>query len=152
MTGRQLESALARRIGADPLVGDLVSVADRMGSAPFLVGGYVRDAALGRQSSDLDLIKRAGDWIMSIRPPVDKIFFTPNFAGGLLAILVPIPIALRIHCWRERKAIKSILAMAMVIVILLGLFLTAREEHGLHYWLERVCGSCGGLASIYQPK
>jgi O-antigen ligase len=77
------------------------------------------------QSSDLDLIKRAGDWIMAIRPPVDQVFLTPNFAGGLLAILVPIPFAISIHFWHKKDVIKSILAVGMVIVILWGLFLTS---------------------------
>jgi O-antigen ligase len=77
------------------------------------------------QSSDLDLIKRAGDWIMAIRPPVDQVFLTPNFAGGLLAILVPIPFAISIHFWHKKDLIKSILAVGMVIVILWGLFLTS---------------------------
>jgi O-antigen ligase len=77
------------------------------------------------QSSDLDLIKRAGDWILAIRPPVDKVYLTPNFAGGLLAILVPIPIAISIHYWHKKEMSKSILAVGMVIVILAGLFLTS---------------------------
>ena len=77
------------------------------------------------QSSDLDLIKRAGDWILAIRPPVDKVYLTPNFTGGLLAILVPIPIAISIHFWHKKEMSKSILAVGMVIVILAGLFLTS---------------------------
>ncbi len=77
------------------------------------------------QSSDLDLIKRAGDWILAIRPPVDKVYLTPNFAGGLLAILVPIPIAISIHFWHKKEMSKSILAVGMVVVILVGLFLTS---------------------------
>ena len=77
------------------------------------------------QSSDLDLIKRAGEWIITIRQPVDQVFITPNFAGGLLAILVPIPVAISIYFWQKKDVIKSILGVGMVIVILGGLFLTS---------------------------
>ena len=77
------------------------------------------------QSSDLELIKRAGNWIAAVRPPVEKQIITPNFAGGLLAILVPIPIAISIHYWQERRKVKFILAVGMVIAILVGLFLTS---------------------------
>ena len=38
------------------------------------------------QSSDLELIKRAGNWITAVRPPVEELIITPNFAGGLLAM------------------------------------------------------------------
>jgi len=77
------------------------------------------------QSSDFELIKSAGDWIMANRPPVNKVGLTPNFAGGLLVILVPIPFALGIHAWREGKPVNSIYAIGMVIVILVGLLLTS---------------------------
>jgi len=77
------------------------------------------------QSSDLELIKRAGEWIAAVRPPVEELVITPNFAGGLLAILVPIPIAISVHYWREGQKVKSVLAVGMVIIILGGLFLTS---------------------------
>ena len=77
------------------------------------------------QSSDLELIKRAGNWITAVRPPVEELIITPNFAGGLLAILVPIPIAISIHYWQEGRKVKFILAVGMVITILVGLFLTS---------------------------
>lgn len=62
---------------------------------------------------------------MANRPPVNKVGLTPNFAGGLLVILVPIPFALGIHAWREGKPVNSIYAIGMVIVILVGLLLTS---------------------------
>ena len=77
------------------------------------------------QSSDFELIKSAGDWIMANRPPVKDVGLTPNFTGGLLAILVPIPFALGMHDWREGKPVNSIFAIGMGIVILVGLLLTS---------------------------
>ncbi|MGB5844108.1 MAG: O-antigen ligase family protein [Anaerolineales bacterium] len=77
------------------------------------------------QSSDLELIKRAGDWIMANRPPVNKVVLTPNFAGGLLAILAPIPFALGIHAWRKGNLVQTILSIGMGMVILTALFLSS---------------------------
>jgi len=90
------------------------------------------------QSSDLELIKRAGDLIMVIRPPVEASFITPNFAGGLLAILVPIPTAISIHYWRVGKTMKSVLAVGMVLIILGGLFLTSSRGA----WIALLVGVC----------
>jgi len=77
------------------------------------------------QSSDLELIKRAGDWIMANRPAVHMVVLSSNFAGGLLAVLAPIPFALGINAWQEAKPINAIIAFGMGFVILAGLFLSS---------------------------
>lgn len=96
------------------------------------------------QSSDLDIIRRAGDWIVSVRPAVEFRLFTPNFAGGLLAILAPIPTALGIYYWQDGQRWKSILAGGMVLVILGGMFLSSSRGA----WLALIFAA--GLWLVWQ--
>ena len=77
------------------------------------------------QSSDLGVINRAGGWIMANRPSIGSLSLSPNFVGGLLAILVPIPLALGLYSWKKGDRAKAILSLAMGIVVLIGLFLTS---------------------------
>ncbi|MBE9473347.1 MAG: O-antigen ligase family protein, partial [Chloroflexi bacterium] len=77
------------------------------------------------QSSDFGVIDRARGWIMVNRPPIGFLSLSPNFAGGLLAILVPIPFALGLYSWKKGDRAKAILSFAMVLVVLIGLFLTS---------------------------
>lgn len=56
MTGRRLQAVLRRRLASDPLLGELASAASDTAAGLFLVGGYVRDAALGLRARDLDLV------------------------------------------------------------------------------------------------
>jgi tetratricopeptide (TPR) repeat protein len=77
------------------------------------------------QSSDLGVINRAGGWIMANRPSIGPLSLLPNIAGGLLAILVPIPFALGLFSWVKGDRAKAILSLAMGMVVLIGLFLTS---------------------------
>ena len=77
------------------------------------------------QSSDLGVINRAGGWIMANRPSIGSLSLSPNFVGGLLAILVPIPLALGLYSWKKGDRAKGILSLAMGMVVLIGLFLTS---------------------------
>ncbi|MEE9188788.1 MAG: O-antigen ligase family protein, partial [Anaerolineales bacterium] len=77
------------------------------------------------QSSDLGVINRAGGWIMANRPSIGPLSLSPNIAGGLLAILVPIPFALGLFSWKKGDRAKAILSLAMGMVVLIGLFLTS---------------------------
>jgi poly(A) polymerase len=52
---RRLERRLARRLRDDPLLRDLARASLESKAPLWLVGGSVRDAALGRSSQDLDL-------------------------------------------------------------------------------------------------
>lgn len=56
MTGRRLEAVLRRRVTSDALLRELATAASDCAAALYLVGGYVRDAALGRRARDLDLL------------------------------------------------------------------------------------------------
>ena len=51
MNRRALESHLARRASRDPILRDLDRAARLCDAAVWLVGGYVRDVALGRTSA-----------------------------------------------------------------------------------------------------
>jgi hypothetical protein len=77
------------------------------------------------QSSDLGVINRAGGWIMANRPSIGSLSLSPNFVGGLLAILVPIPFALGLYSWKKGDRAKAILSLAMGMMVLIGLFLTS---------------------------
>ena len=59
MNRRRLQTVLRGRQASDPLLRQLTSVAVASGSSLAVVGGYVRDAALGRKSRDLDLVCHA---------------------------------------------------------------------------------------------
>ncbi len=76
-------------------------------------------------SSDLGVINRAGGWIMANRPSIGSLSLSPNFVGGLLAILVPLPFALGLYSWIKGDRAKAILSLGMGMVVLIGLFLTS---------------------------
>ncbi len=60
MTPERLAARLARRVARDPLLHDLRETARASGVPVWLVGGAVRDAALGRPPEDLDLAAGRG--------------------------------------------------------------------------------------------
>lgn len=60
MNRAALESLLRRRAASDPLLGQLVSAARAVSADLYLVGGYVRDAALRRRTRDVDLLCAGG--------------------------------------------------------------------------------------------
>jgi O-antigen ligase len=88
------------------------------------------------QSSDLDLIRSVGEWVTAIRPAVAQQGLSPNFTGGLLAILAPIPFAFAYHAWKKNHLIQAILSAGMGLIILIGLFLTSSRGA----WLAIVAG------------
>jgi len=57
---RRLASILGRRTARDRLARDLRDAARCAAAELWLVGGYVRDAALGRRATDLDLVSGRG--------------------------------------------------------------------------------------------
>jgi poly(A) polymerase len=55
-----LESRLRRRVSRDRLLSGLRNAAESVGAELYLVGGYVRDAAFGRVTADIDLVAGHG--------------------------------------------------------------------------------------------
>lgn len=88
------------------------------------------------QSSDFELISRAGEWISSHSQFNFELSLAPNIAGGLLAMIVPIPIALTIAGWQRRDLSLITSGLLMVMVILLGLLLTSSRGA----WLALIAG------------
>jgi hypothetical protein len=93
------------------------------------------------QSTDLGVIQRAGDWFQALQLSFGDIQIRPNFAGGLLAIIVPITAAYGIHSLFNGEKTKAIFAIACGIVIISSLFLTSSRGAwialflGLGAWL-----------------
>jgi len=56
LDSRALVARLRRRTAIDPLLSELRDLAEECGARLCLVGGYVRDAALGRASGEVDLV------------------------------------------------------------------------------------------------
>ena len=77
------------------------------------------------QSSDFKLIESAGAWIAAHRPNLGGSRLSPNSVAGLLAIIVPITLALAIYYLQARQLLKAILAAGMLLMILGGLLLTS---------------------------
>jgi O-Antigen ligase len=77
--------------------------------------------ALPRHFAALD---RVGVWWMSVRPALPG-FIQPNVAGGLLAMLLPFPIAGSIGGWRGRRWGLVVLSAIVAGLALFGLLLTS---------------------------
>ena len=60
MNRRRLESLLRHRAARDPLTRQIRDAAREIEAEAWLVGGYVRDSALGQPASDVDLIAGRG--------------------------------------------------------------------------------------------
>jgi hypothetical protein len=81
---------------------------------------------------------------VSVRPALEFTPFTPNFAGGLLALLAPIPASLGIYYWQDGQRLKAILAGLIVLVILGGMFLSSSRGA----WLALIFAA--GLCLVWQ--
>src|SRR5262245_12217832 len=60
MSAKKLAERLRRRVGRDPVLRAARQASRETGVALWLVGGTVRDAALGRRAQDVDLVAGAG--------------------------------------------------------------------------------------------
>jgi len=60
LNSRQLTATLARRVSRDPTLRRLRDIARELEIPVWLVGGLVRDAALGRRGQDVDLVACRG--------------------------------------------------------------------------------------------
>lgn len=77
------------------------------------------------QSSDLELIDRAGEWFTAHFQVNLGFSLPPNIAGGLLAMIAPIPIALSIAGWQLKDFSQITFGAIVTLVILIGLLLTS---------------------------
>lgn len=60
MTKKALERRLLRQVARDPLLRAVRDAGRETGVAVWLVGGFIRDAALGRRAEDIDLVAGHG--------------------------------------------------------------------------------------------
>lgn len=88
------------------------------------------------QSSDFELISRAGAWISARVGLNIDLALLPNTTGGLLAMLVPIPIALSIAGWQRRDLPLMTTSLLIVLIILTGLLFTSSRGA----WLALIAG------------
>lgn len=93
------------------------------------------------QSSDFGVIERAGDWIMAHRLSIGDIHIRANFAGGFLAILLPITAAYGIYNLIIKDNTKAIISIAIGIAMIVGIFLTSSRGA----WMALVLGLGGWL-------
>jgi O-antigen ligase len=88
------------------------------------------------QASDLEVINRAGTWIAAVMPIGLRISLPPNITGGILAMIMSIPIALGVESWRKRNPFEFSISVIMGLIILLGLILTSSRGA----WLALLTG------------
>ncbi len=55
------------------------------------------------QPADFNLITRLGVWWMGVRPPSTLVPLHPNFVGGIIAIFMPLTIALGWMSWHQKN-------------------------------------------------
>src|SRR5205085_3374589 len=79
---------------------NLWPIATLLGLLGALIGAYFLLTYDWRGlPTDFALLDRIGIWWMALRPALPG-FLHPNTAGGLLALLIPFPLAAGIHAWR----------------------------------------------------
>ena len=93
------------------------------------------------QATDFDVINQVGEWIMSVRPSVGNLSLPPNFVGGVLAILAPVPFAASFTRLNKGEYGKAIIFFSMVVVIMLGIILTSSRGA----WLALFIASCAWI-------
>lgn len=77
MTPGALAAALGRRVPRHPLLGPLRAMAEAAGTRLCVVGGYVRDVALGRRPGDVDLV--CADDTRALRRAIAQRWHTAGF-------------------------------------------------------------------------
>lgn len=96
---------------------------------------YILNNDWNIQATDLDVINRVGGWIMAVRPSIGNLSLPPNFVGGVLAMLAPIPFAYGINKWKKEKYAQAIIFFSMVVLILIGMILTSSRGAWLALFL-----------------
>ncbi len=87
--------------------------------------------------ADIGLLNRFGLWWMSIRPELSLRPLYDNIAGGLMAMLLPFPVALGLRAWQERRIAKGIFALAAGGWTGVGLLMTSSRAA----WLALAVGT-----------
>jgi hypothetical protein len=86
--------------------------------------------------ADLSILNRLGLAWMSVRPALNGPWIHPNIAGGLLAMLLPVNLAVLVDAWRKNNRILYLTAVGLSGVIAIGLLMTSSRAA----WLALAAG------------
>jgi hypothetical protein len=109
------------------------------------------------QAHDLKILHGLTRQWMSLRPALRLPALPPNIAGGILALLLPFPLALGLRAWASQKWVSVLASIGIFGIILVGLVLTSSRgawlasAAALGIWLA--WGVSGLIASrLRQPR
>jgi putative inorganic carbon (HCO3(-)) transporter len=86
--------------------------------------------------ADLNLLNRLGLAWMDIRPTLNGPWIHPNIAGGLLAMLLPVSLAVWVDAWGKHSRNLHLAAAGLSGVIAIGLLMTSSRAA----WLALAAG------------
>ena len=86
--------------------------------------------------ADLNLLNRPGLAWTSLRPALSWPWIHPNIAGGLLAMLLPVSLAVCVDAWRKHNRRVSLTAAGLSGIIAIGLLMTSSRAA----WLALAAG------------
>jgi len=86
--------------------------------------------------ADLSILNRLGLAWMSVRPVLNGPWIHPNIAGGLLAMLLPVNLAVLVDAWRKHNRNLGLAATGLSGVIAIGLLMTSSRAA----WLALAAG------------
>jgi hypothetical protein len=95
------------------------------------------------QPADLEVLSRIGRAWMSIRPVSLSTSLAPNLTGGLLACLVPLPVAAAAAAWRGRRPAAAAGTLAAAGLMAFGLAMTSSRGA----WMALTAGA--GLGCLW---
>ncbi|MCI0520925.1 MAG: O-antigen ligase family protein, partial [Chloroflexi bacterium] len=94
--------------------------------------------------ADLGWVNRLGMALMGSRPAVHAAGLHPNIAGGLIAMLAPLPLALGLRALQEQRPALGVFALVTGAIAALGLLLTSSRAA----WLALALGLGAWLLAV----
>lgn len=76
-------------------------------------------------TGDLVIINRLGHLLAGVQPGPGLPALPPNFAGGILAMLLPINFVFVGYTRTDRQTLKTVVAVMSVLIVLVGLFMSS---------------------------
>lgn len=86
--------------------------------------------------ADLSIINRLGKVWISLRPDVNAPGIHPNIAGGLLAMLFPVNLAIVVDAWQKRDKKVLLVTAGFLLIHTVGLLMSSSRAA----WLALVAG------------
>jgi len=96
-----------------------------LGTFGAMVAGYfLLTNDFVAQPAKFEGLNNTGLWLMEVRPTLGTHQLHPNVAGGIIAMLAPLMVAVGLRAWRKRRDLALLVIAELIALMGFGLLLT----------------------------